>query len=128
MVAQDFPPGKGVLSRGSVEPSGRLDSEPVGENQVDQAGRPVCVEVLIADFVFAVLTAGIVAPVGLGAVKVSKAVFASQAPGTENPPRLLFGLRVGSERSDGTADEARRLRDQEVGAEVVDDSLFASGR
>jgi hypothetical protein len=96
-----------------------LGSEPVGEDEVDEAGGPVGIEFVVADFVFAVFFAGVVAPVGLGAVEVGEAVFAGEGPGAEDAAGFFGGVGIGGEGDDGAADEARGFGDHEVAGGVV---------
>ncbi len=93
--------------------------KPIGEDQVDQAGSPIGVEGVVADFVFAVAFAGVVAPVGLGAVEVGEVVFAGEVPGAEDASGFFHNLGIGGEGDDGAADEARRFGDHEVAGSVV---------
>ena len=94
-------------------------SEPVGENQLDEAGDPVGIELLVAGFVFSVFIFGMVAPVGLGAVEVGEVVFAGERPGTEDTPGFPFYTWICGERYDCTADEAWGFGNHEIIGAVV---------
>src|SRR6266850_3333401 len=89
-------------------------SKPIGEYQLDEAGNPVGVKSLIADFVLPVLFPGVIAPVRLGAVEVGKSVLAGQRPGTKDASGLPFDAGIGRKRDHRAADVPRRFGEHEV--------------
>src|SRR5580658_1706156 len=113
---------KGPSERLREDPGATLfaaGSEPVGENQLDQAGDPVGIELIVADFVFSVFLFGVVAPVGLGAVEVGEAVLACERPRTEYASAFVFHAWICGEGYYGTADEAGGFGNHEIVGAVV---------
>ena len=94
-------------------------SEPVGEDELDQAGDPVGIKLFIADFVAAVFSSRVVAPVGPGAVEVGESVFAGKGPGAEHAAGFFHGAGIGGEGDDGAADVAGRFGDEEILGRVI---------
>src|SRR5437660_9207312 len=94
-------------------------SKPIRENQLYKAGDPVGIKSLIADFVLSILLPGMVAPVRLGAVEVSKSVLPGERPGTEDASALLFHLRICRKRYHRPAYIPRRFGHQEIIGTVV---------
>jgi hypothetical protein len=97
----------------------RSRSKPIGENQLDEAGNPVGIKSLIADFVLSVLLPGMVAPVRLGAVEVGKSVLAGQGPGTEDTSGLFFHLGICRKRYHRAAYVPGRFGHQEIVGSVI---------
>src|SRR5580700_7558713 len=89
-------------------------SKPIRKGQLYQAGNPVGIKSLIADFVLPVLFHGMAAPVRPRAVQVGKSVFAGQRPRTEDASALLVHLRIRCERHHCPADVSWRFRHHEI--------------
>src|SRR6266704_6699008 len=110
----------------AIHRSSRLTIKPIRENQLYKAGDPVGIKSLIADFVLSVLLPGMVAPVRLGAIEVSKSVLPGEGPGTEDTSALLFHLRICRKRYHRPAYVPRRFGHHEIRASIVHDPSFSS--
>src|SRR5260370_6743056 len=93
-------------------------SKPIREYPFHQAGNPVGIELLVADFVLSVFLCCVVAPIRPGAVKVGKSVLTGHCPRAEDAPSLIFHLRIRRQRHYGPADVPRRFRREEIGVGI----------
>lgn len=104
---------------GDDVPKRSTGSKPVRKGQIEQAGVPVRVEKIVANFVFAISFDGVFAPIGARAIQVRESVFTNQGPRAVNTAGFFFCLGIIGQGNDSAADIARRFGHHEIRGRVV---------